>query len=35
VKALARRSPVPVRLHAEINGRLADPVEIGAYYIVG
>jgi signal transduction histidine kinase len=35
VKALARRSPVPVRLHAEINGRLPDPVEIGAYYIVG
>jgi signal transduction histidine kinase len=35
VKALARRSPVPVRLHAEINGRLPGPVEIGAYYIVG
>jgi len=26
---------VPVRLHAEINGRLPDPVETGAYYIVG
>jgi len=35
VKALARRSPVPVRLRAEINGRLPDPVETGAYYIVG
>jgi signal transduction histidine kinase len=35
LKALARRSPVPVRLHAEINGRLPDPVEIGAYYIIG
>jgi len=35
VKALARRSPVPVRLHAEINGRLPDPVETGAYYVVG
>jgi signal transduction histidine kinase len=35
VKSLARRSPVPVRLRAEINGRLPDPVEIGAYYIVG
>jgi signal transduction histidine kinase len=34
VKALARRSPVPVRLRAEINGRLPDPVEIGAYYIL-
>jgi signal transduction histidine kinase len=35
VKALACRSPVPVRLHAEINRRLPDPVETGAYYIVG
>jgi signal transduction histidine kinase len=35
VKALARRSPVPVRLRAEITGRLPDRVEIGAYYIVG
>jgi signal transduction histidine kinase len=35
VKALARRSPVPVRLRAEINGRLPGPVEISAYYIVG
>jgi hypothetical protein len=26
---------VPVRLRAEINGRLSDPVETGAYYIVG
>jgi signal transduction histidine kinase len=34
VKALACRSSVPVRLHAEINGRLPDPVETGAYYIV-
>jgi hypothetical protein len=34
-KALACRSPVPVRLRAEINGRLPDPVETGAYYIVG
>ena len=35
VKALAHRSPVPVRLSADISGRLPDPVEIGAYYIVG
>ena len=26
---------MPVRLRAEINGRLSDPVETGAYYIVG
>lgn len=35
VKALAGRSPVPVRLRAQITGRLPDPVEIGAYYIIG
>ena len=34
-KALACRSPVPDGLRAEINGRLPDPVETGAYYIVG
>jgi signal transduction histidine kinase len=34
VKVLARRSPVPVRLRADIDGRLPDPVEIGAYYII-
>jgi hypothetical protein len=34
-KALACRSPVPVRLRAEINGPLPDPVETGDYYIVG
>ena len=34
VKALARRSPVPVRLHLAVEGRLAGPVEAGAYYII-
>jgi signal transduction histidine kinase len=34
VKALARRLPVPVRLHADIDGRLPEAVEIGAYYII-
>jgi signal transduction histidine kinase len=34
VKALTRRSPVPVRLHADINGQLPDTVEIGAYYVI-
>jgi signal transduction histidine kinase len=34
-EALACRSPVPVRLRAEVKGRLPDPVETGAYYIVG
>jgi signal transduction histidine kinase len=34
VKALARRSPVPVDLTVRVAGRLADRVELGAYYIV-
>jgi signal transduction histidine kinase len=34
VKALARRSPVPVNLTVRVAGRLADRVELGAYYIV-
>jgi signal transduction histidine kinase len=34
-EVLACRSPVPVRLRAEIEGRLPDPVETGAYYIAG
>jgi signal transduction histidine kinase len=34
VKALARGLPVPVRLHADVDGRLPDAVEIGAYYII-
>jgi signal transduction histidine kinase len=34
VKALARRSPVPVDLNVRVAGRLPDRVELGAYYIV-
>jgi signal transduction histidine kinase len=34
VKALARRSPVPVDLTMGVTGRLPDRVELGAYYIV-
>jgi signal transduction histidine kinase len=34
VKALARRSPVPVELDVRAGGRLPEPVEVAAYYIV-
>jgi len=34
LRALARRSPVPVNLNLRIPGRLTDRVEVGAYYIV-
>jgi signal transduction histidine kinase len=34
VKALARRSPVPVDLTLRVPGRLPDRVEVGAYYIL-
>jgi signal transduction histidine kinase len=34
VKALARGSPVPVTLYTEVEGRLPDRVEVGAYYII-
>jgi signal transduction histidine kinase len=34
LKALARRSAVPVRLDAEVEGRLPEPVETAAYYMV-
>jgi signal transduction histidine kinase len=34
VRALARRSPVPVRLRLDVESRMPDPVEVGAYYIV-
>ena len=33
LKALARRSAVPVELHAEIDGPLPDAVEVAAYYV--
>ncbi|HEX6521959.1 MAG TPA: AAA family ATPase [Streptosporangiaceae bacterium] len=34
LKALARRSPVPVRLEVRTDGRLPEPVEVSAYYVV-
>jgi signal transduction histidine kinase len=34
LKALARRSVVPVHLHVQVEGRLPEPVEIAAYYVV-
>jgi PAS domain S-box-containing protein len=34
LKALARRSAVPVELHLSVDERLADHVEVAAYYVV-
>jgi signal transduction histidine kinase len=34
LKALARRSAVPVRLALGVDGRLPDPIELAAYYVV-
>ena len=34
LRTLARRSAVPVRLDARVDGRLPDPVELAAYYVV-
>ena len=34
LNALARRSPVPVDLHVHTNGRLPEPVEVSAYFVV-
>jgi signal transduction histidine kinase len=34
LRALARRSSVPVRLHLGVPDRLPEPVEIAAYYVV-
>jgi PAS domain S-box-containing protein len=34
LRVLARRSAVPVELHLSVDERLADPVEVGAYYVV-
>lgn len=33
LKALARRSPIPVNLDVGVAGRLSEPLEIGAYYV--
>jgi signal transduction histidine kinase len=34
LKAVARRSAVPVRLDVPVEGRLPEPAEIAAYYVV-
>jgi signal transduction histidine kinase len=34
LKALARRSAVPVELEVDVKGRLPEPVEVAAYYVV-
>ena len=34
LNALARRSPVPVDLQVRADGRLPEPVEVSAYYVV-
>jgi signal transduction histidine kinase len=34
LKTLARRSAVPVRLDLRIDGRLPEPIELAAYYVV-
>jgi signal transduction histidine kinase len=34
LKTLARRSPVPVELRVQVSGRLPEPVEVSAYYVI-
>jgi signal transduction histidine kinase len=34
LKMLARRSAVPVRLDVSVDGRLPEPIELAAYYVV-
>jgi signal transduction histidine kinase len=34
LKALARRSAIPVELDLDVGGRLPEPVEVAAYYVV-
>jgi signal transduction histidine kinase len=34
LRALGRRSPLPVEIDVRLDGRLPQPVEIGAYYVV-
>jgi signal transduction histidine kinase len=34
LRALGRRSAVPVELDVRVDGRLSEPVEAGAYYVV-
>jgi signal transduction histidine kinase len=34
LRGLARRSPIPVELDVEVNGRLAEAIEVTTYYLV-
>jgi signal transduction histidine kinase len=34
VEALARRAPIPVTVESDVAGRLPDPVELAAYFVV-
>ena len=34
VEALARRAAIPVTVHGAVHGRLPDPVELAAYFVV-
>jgi signal transduction histidine kinase len=34
LEQLAARAPVPVKLNVEVDGRLPDPLEVAAYYVV-
>jgi signal transduction histidine kinase len=34
LRALGRRSVIPVELDVRVNGRLPEPVEVGVYYVV-
>jgi signal transduction histidine kinase len=34
LKALARRSAIPVRLDLGVDGRLPEPIELAAYYVI-
>jgi signal transduction histidine kinase/ketosteroid isomerase-like protein len=34
LRALARRSSVPIRLYLNVDGRLHEPIEVAAYYVI-
>jgi len=34
LKTLARRCPVPVELHLDLESRLSEPIEVATYYVV-
>jgi signal transduction histidine kinase len=34
LRALGRRSAIPVELDVQVHGRLSEPVEVGVYYVV-